>query len=143
MALLKCSISLCNPDCPVQTPNRASGPNGKKWPKNGLWPTGQGKNGRKMGKLAQKWVKHGHFPIFWPFFPLLAGGAKIHFSAIFSHFGRRPDLGSVQISLEVSIPEREILIFFVLFGLLGIFAPRHPDVSHGPLGDHRGLQQNL
>ena len=47
-------------------------------------PTGKrGKNGRKMGKLAQKWVKNGHFTIFRPFFPLFPGGAKIHFLSIF------------------------------------------------------------
>ena len=56
----------CDPDCPVQTPNRASGP---KWEKMAekwiLAPRGKkGKNGRKMGKLAEKWVKNGNFPIF-------------------------------------------------------------------------------
>ena len=66
----------CDPDCPVQTPNRASGP---KWGKNGremdFGPT------RKKGpKMAQKWEK---LPFLTPFLPLFPGGAKIHFSAIF------------------------------------------------------------
>ena len=36
-----------------------------------------------MEKLAQNWVKNGHFPIFRPFFQIFSGGAKIHFLAIF------------------------------------------------------------
>ena len=34
----------------------------------------RGKNGRKMGKLAQKWVTDGHFPFFGQFFPNLFFG---------------------------------------------------------------------
>ena len=50
----------------------------------------------KWGKLAQTWVKNGHFPIFRPFFPLFRGRAKIHVSAIFFHFGPEARFGSVQ-----------------------------------------------
>ena len=63
-------------------------------PKSGLRPV-MGKNGRKWilvpsgkgGKLAEKWVKNGHFPIFRPFSPpLFPDGANIHSSAIFFPF---------------------------------------------------------
>ena len=67
--------------------------NGKKMvPKNGFFspPPPPG----KRRKMAKKW-ENGHFwpvfpadfPICQPFFPLFPGGAKTHFSAIFSHFG--------------------------------------------------------
>ena len=53
---------------------------GKKWPKNGFRP-----HREKGGKMAENfWA---NFLIFRPFFPLVLGGAKLHFSAIFSHFG--------------------------------------------------------
>ena len=58
---------------------------GKKWPKNGFWPK-RGRNGRRMGKRTQKWVKNGHFPVFRPFFPFFSGGAKIHSLAVFFPF---------------------------------------------------------
>ena len=72
---------------------RASGPkSGKKGPKNGLWPhrgTG-GKNGRKMGKIARKWLKNGILGPFLPFFGHFSdrfpGEAMSHFSAIFARF---------------------------------------------------------
>ena len=82
----------CDPGCPVQTPNRASGP---KWEKNGrkmdFGPT------RKKEKMAEKWAKNGPkmgkkwifgpiFLFFGYFFPLFPGGAKVHFSAIFFSF---------------------------------------------------------
>ena len=94
-------------------PNRASGP---KWEKSGrkmeFGPTG--KKRRKMGKLAQKWVKNAHFPIFRPFFFLFSGGAQFPF---FGHFfpisGRRPDLGSVQGNLA--------FFFFFAFFRFAIF----------------------
>ena len=44
-------------------------------------PAGKrGKNGRKMGKLAQNWSKMAIFRFFGHSFPLFPGGAKIHFS---------------------------------------------------------------
>ena len=46
-------------------------------------PEKRGNNGRNMGKLPHFGAS---FPIFWPFFPHFPGGAKIHFSAIFSPF---------------------------------------------------------
>ena len=61
---------------------------GKKWPKNGFWPH------RKKGeKMDEKWQNCRFLPIFGPFFPLFSGGAKIHFSAIFSHFGPEARFG--------------------------------------------------
>ena len=77
-----CALKSCNPDCPVQTPNRASGP---KWEK----------NGRKMdfgptGKKGQKWPKNGKIAIFGPIFPFFGHfcpffpvGPNGYFSAIF------------------------------------------------------------
>ena len=49
-----------------------------------------------MGNWPKKRVKNGHFPIFQPFFPFSPCGAKIHFSAIFSHFGPEARFGSAQ-----------------------------------------------
>ena len=54
-------------------------------------PGKKGKNGRKMGKLAQKWVKNGHFPISRPFFPFFPR-AKIHRPS-FSRFGPEARFG--------------------------------------------------
>ena len=61
-------------------------------------PTGKkrGKNGRKMGKLAQKWPKNGHFPIFRPFFPLFSVGKNPFLGHFFPISGRRPFSGSIQ-----------------------------------------------
>ena len=75
----------CDPDCPVQTPNRASGP---KWGKNGrkmdFGPTEKkGEKWPKNGKMDLKWVKNGHFPIFRPFFPLFSVGPKSIFRPFF------------------------------------------------------------
>ena len=66
-------------------------------PKSGLWPEmgkmpekwilappgKRGRNFRKMGKLGQKWVKLGHFPIFRP---LIWSGQNPFFGHFFSHF---------------------------------------------------------
>ena len=78
----------CDPDCPVQTPNRASGP---KWEKNGrkmdFGPTRKkGKKRPKNGKIGTKMGQKWSFSQFSPFFPLFPGGAKIHFSATFFPF---------------------------------------------------------
>ena len=69
------ALSGCDPDCPVQTPNRASGP---KWKKNGR-KIDFGRNGKK----GKKWPKNGKIAIFDPFL-----GQFSHFSAIFSPFSR-------------------------------------------------------
>ena len=70
---------------------------GKKRPKNGFWPhRKKGDRWPKIGKLAQKWVKNGYFPIFWPFPPPSSSGAKSFFWPFFPISGRRPDLRSVQ-----------------------------------------------
>ena len=88
----------CDPDCPVQTPFRASRPKWEKMAEKSILaaPGTRGKNGRNIG---QTWVKKwpfSHFSaIFSPFFP---DGAKIHFSAIFFPFraGGPKWMGSVQ-----------------------------------------------
>ena len=71
-----CSIAV--PDCPVQNPNRASGP---KW----------GKNGRKMDlappRKGGKWPRNGKMAVIDPLF---------HFSAffpLFSGWGQNPFFG--------------------------------------------------
>ena len=56
-------------------------------------PGKKGKNGRKMGKWPFFDPFLANFPIFRPFFPFFPGGAKIHFSAIFSHFGPEARFG--------------------------------------------------
>ena len=67
--------SICNHGCPVRTPFRASGP--------------------KLGqKLSKKWP----FSLFfWPFFAHFSGGAKIHLSTVFSHFGPPPFVVAVTV----------------------------------------------
>ena len=71
---------------------------GGKRPKNGLQPhRGNGqKNGRKMGKIARKWLKNGIFGPFLPFFGhssvRFPGEAVSHFFGLFSPIsGRRPE----------------------------------------------------
>ena len=59
----------CNPDCPVQTPTRASDP---KWEK----------NGRKMD-----FGPTGSFPFFGHFFSFFSVGPKSIFRTFFSYFG--------------------------------------------------------
>ena len=87
----------CDPDCPVQTPNRAAGP---KWGKNGRkmdfgstgkkgekWPN-NGKNGPKLG---QKWP-FSHFCChFSPFFPVEPKSSFRPF--FFSRFGPEARFG--------------------------------------------------
>ena len=55
------------------------------------------KNGRKMGKLAQKWTKNGSdmaiFPFFGHFFPFCPVGPKSIFWPFFSHFGPEARFG--------------------------------------------------
>ena len=68
--------------------------NGKKGQQMDHWP--QWEKSGKMADKAKKWVKNGHFPIFSAIFPHSPAGAKIHCSAFFSHFGPRPEMGSVQ-----------------------------------------------
>ena len=63
------ALYVCDPGCPVQTPNRASGP---KWEKNGRTmgsgPTRKkGENGRKMGNWPFSTHFWANFPIFRPF----------------------------------------------------------------------------
>ena len=58
--------------------------NGKKWLKNGFWP-----HHEKRGTMAEQFL--GHFLNLN--FPFVHGGAKIHFSAIFSHFGPQARFG--------------------------------------------------
>ena len=87
----------CTPDCPVQTPNRASG---LKWEK----------SGRKMDfgpppprEKGEKWPKNGKIggicPFFGHFSPLFPVGPKSIFRPFFPHFGwgeARLILGSAQ-----------------------------------------------
>ena len=70
---------------------------GKKWPKNGFWPQpgANGKNGRKMGKLAENGSKK-PFSHFSAIFPLFLGGAKIHFLPFFPISDPKPEMGSVE-----------------------------------------------
>ena len=74
-------------------------------------PGKRGKNGWKMGKwpfLIHFWA---NFPIFRPCFPLFSGLAKNHFSAIFSDFGRRSDLGLYRaIGIAILVVVERILI---------------------------------
>ena len=103
---LETTVYSCDPDCPVQTPNRASGP---KWEKNGrkmdFGPTGKkgeewpknGKIGRKMG---QKWP-FSHFSAILP--PFCRWGQNPFFGHFFPISSRRPDLGSVQGNRETTV----------------------------------------
>ena len=78
----------CNPDCPVQTPNRASSPKrGKKWPKKWILAPPE-----KKGEKLAIFDPISHFSAIFPLFP---GGPKIHFSApfFFSHFGPEARFG--------------------------------------------------
>ena len=59
--------------------------NGKKMAK----PPGKGEKGRKMGKLAQKWVKNGNFPIFSAIFSLFFRWGENPFFAHFFPFRYR------------------------------------------------------
>ena len=65
----------CDPDCPLQTPNRAFGP---KWEKNGR-KMDFGPTAKEGEKMAEKW-ENGHFDRFL--------GKCSHFSAIFPPFSR-------------------------------------------------------
>ena len=67
--LLQFCSKICNPDCPVLTPNRASGANWEKMAKK--WTLAH------REKMAEKW-ENGHFSHFWPTFPFFA-----HFSPFF------------------------------------------------------------
>ena len=77
-------IALYRPE--IGPPARNGEKMAKKWI---LAPPGKrGKMAQKVGKLAQKWAKNGHFPIFRPVFTLLNP-----FFAIFSSFRARPIWG--------------------------------------------------
>ena len=88
----------CDPDCPVQTPKigpkwEEMGKNGRK--KSVLAPPGKrGKKWPQKGrKLAQKWVKNGHFPILGHFSPFSPVGPKSIFRPFLSHFGPEARFG--------------------------------------------------
>ena len=78
-------VSYCDPDCPVQTPNRGlqseMGKNGRKMDfdptrkKGKKWP----KNGKIRSKMGQKWP----FSLFLTILSPFSGGTKIHFLAFF------------------------------------------------------------
>ena len=91
----KYTFSSCNPDCPVQTPNRASDP---KWEKNGR-KMGFGphqEKGDKWPKNAKNGSKMAIFPFVGHFSRFFQVGPKSIFRTFFPISGRRPDLGSVQ-----------------------------------------------
>ena len=107
----------CNPDCPLQTPNRASGP---KWEKNGRKmdlapPETKGKKWLKNGKVAivDQFLRQ-LFPFFGRFFPFFPGGAEIHVSAIFPPFRAGGPIWGLYRAIGTAKHELENVSWYVL-----------------------------